>query len=388
MLKTKMIDYFGGNKVVIYLVSFLSALSVGIVNPITAAHMAVNQTGEMIIGLGSFLYYGSMICGTLFLRRVMQKRNLKYSVIAGLAVASVSIVSFPFFDHPAVWLLLKGMIGIGISFVYVGIQTMLHQFSSDRLLGIISGIYSLFFSAGFILGAVFGPVLYDGSTIYPFAGAAASLSTAAVLILIAVRTTVTIPEIGRHKVLGKIRYSIQAITVYGFAEAIIMNLLPVYLIRQNVETEMIGYVLGAFILGSLIGTIPMTSLADKLGREKSLGVSLIIGIIALIGLIFSGSLESFIVFASLAGFGVGPVYAIAIAIVAQNLPKKELPAGNMFFTIFISVGGALGPLISSSMMKVLGGQYLFGFCLLLFCILLVRTIVYIKSGKAGTKVTQ
>lgn len=359
------------NKEAIYIIALFNALAVGIINPVIATHLTELKVSELVVGLNSSVYFLAIILGSVFLRRKMQNRNLKNIIITGLLISSISIILFSLTRQIILWFVLRTLIGIGLSFTYVGTQTMLHSFSESKKLGIISGIYAASFAAGYIIGAVIGPVLYVQSPSLPFFSGAVSLLLGMIGLKILIRDEVMIQDSPDNRVVKKITYPIQAIFVYGFAEAIIINLLPVFLIERNVPTEMIGMVLGAFIVGSLIGTIPVSYMADKIGRERTMGFSMFFAVAAISGIMFSGSLKFFIVFALVAGVAVGPVYALALSLIAQNLEKKERSSGNALFNSFYSLGAAIGPLGSSLMMKLVGSQYLFALCLLLFGLLLV-----------------
>lgn len=385
-MKGRSRELFEGNKGAIYVIALFNALAVGVINPVISTHLTTLKVSELLVGLNSSAYFLAIILGSVFLRKKMQNRNLKVLIILGLLLSSLSIIAFSIADSVVLWFTLRILMGIGLSFTYVGTQTMLHSYSKSSSLGLISGIYSASFAAGYIIGAVIGPVLYVQLLTLPFLISAASLMLGMFGLILLVREDVLIGEATSSRVLKKIDYPIQAIFVYGFAEAIIIHLLPVFLLEQKVPTEMIGMVLGAFIVGSLIGTIPVSYLADRIGREKTMGISMLFAVVALSGIIFSASLVLFIVFALIAGIAVGPVYALSLSLIAQNLSGEERSSGNAFFNGFYSLGAAIGPLGSSLMMKLIGSRYLFVLCLLLFALLLAKSVgkIYLKPSRSST----
>lgn len=372
-------ELFTDNKGAVYILAFFNALAVGMINPVIATHLTLNNISEVIVGINSSVYFLAIIVGSLLLKKIMKNKNLKSIIIPGLLLSAISVTAFYYTTNTLFWFILRIVIGIGLSFTYVGTQTMLHSFSKNRSLGIISGIYSACFALGYIIGAVIGPMLYTINSVYPFYISSTALTLGAIAIVLFVKKRVVIPKPSKNRVLKKISYPLQSIFTYGFAEAIIINLLPVFLIEQSVSTELIGVVIGAFILGSLLGTIPVTYIADKIGRERTMGISMFVAVVSLTGIILSGTLPLYIIFATIAGIGVGPVYALALSVIMQNLTQEDRSSGNAFFNIFYSLGAAIGPLSSSVVMKIIGAKYLFIICLLLFLVMLVKSISINKN---------
>jgi MFS family permease len=149
---------------------------------------------------------------------------------------------------------------------------------------------------------------------------------------------------------------------------------PIFLLRQGFDVEHIGRAFSAFVLGSIASALPLTALADRFGRLKMLGISTGLGVIFLASLIAAHSSTTLVVLSALAGASVGPMYALALALMGDSLTEHERPSGNALFTAAFSLGCVAGPLLTSLAMNQFGHASLFGVTGVLFAILLAHIV--------------
>ncbi|MDV3243009.1 MAG: hypothetical protein LOY00_14785, partial [Methylocaldum sp.] len=75
------------------------------------------------------------------------------------------------------------------------------------------------------------------------------------------------------------------------------------------------------------------------------------------------------------GLTLGPVFALALALLARILSRADLPGGTALFTAAFAVGSAGGPWLSAWIMRHGGGQHLFTPSMALFGMLVFSQAV-------------
>lgn len=104
----------------------------------------------------------------------------------------------------------------------------------------------------------------------------------------------------------------------------------------------IGAVAVAAVAGSLVGSLTLGPITDKIGRQLMLMVDVAIFIIATAGTALAWNAASLIVFRFLVGVGIGADYPISVSYITENVPSRL--RGRMVIGAFTfqAVGALLG----------------------------------------------
>ncbi|AKG33950.1 MFS transporter [Paenibacillus durus] len=377
----KLHELFGGGKGIIYSIALLVGTSMGVITPLSTTHMTANHVDEIWIGVISSSYFFFMALGSVFVDRTMRGSNVKKVITTGLLLTAVCGALFPLFTLNGVWLGLMSLMGIGISCNMVGMQTALHNLSDTKSLGMVNGIYSLCYALGLIVSAALAPQVYSYTVWLPFAFSSLCLILAAGIIHFKLHGVLVIPGRAREKVVSKIKPALFGAFVYGFSETIVVALYPLYLIREHVAVSETGYALSIFVVGSIIGLLPLTYLADRMGRRKCLALCVLLSTMTVIGIVSVSDLSLKMLFSFAAGLMIGPMYPLSMALAVQDLPQSERSSGNAWFTTFYGFGSAAGPFFSSVVMDIWGHRHIFTASLLLFGLFLTHMFVTRKGSK-------
>lgn len=370
---------FLDNKWIIYVIGLLIGVAMGIINPLASTHLKENNVGSLWIGIISSSFFLAISMGSIFVNKKLRNKGIKETIFMGGVISAVASVIFPFESNLYILLLMMLIIGFGIGLNMVGIQTMLQELVREDIRGVISGVYSLNFAVGFVLSSVVGPVLYEIKIWIPFMTAMVALLLCPIIINFSFRERLIFQEMPKVNMSKKISIGLQGAFLYGVTETTLTTLYPVFLIHQGYALSGIGYALGIFVVGSILGTIPITYISDKFGREKILLLSIFISIFTILGISVFSDFTLRLIFSFLSGFIIGPLYSVALAVSVQNLNKKEITRGISLFTSFYGVGSTIGPLISSIAMSIFGDDHIFSVCLVLFVAFIFAT--YIKRIK-------
>lgn len=134
------------------------------------------------------------------------------------------------------------------------------------------------------------------------------------------------------------------IALDGFDFFIIGIALPFLQRDFSLSPIAVGSVAVAAIAGSLIGSLTLGAVTDKVGRQQMLIVDVAIFILATAGTALAWNAASIIVFRFLVGIAIGADYPISVSYITENVPSRL--RGRMVIGAFTfqAVGALLGAL--------------------------------------------
>ncbi|KQL56242.1 MULTISPECIES: MFS transporter [Bacillaceae] len=355
----------------IYVVALLVGTAMGMFIPIATTHMTTLELDSLWIGTISSAFFIALAVGSVYIDRKMRGNDFSVMVVMGLFITAISAIAFPHTTSPILWLLLMLAMGTGISFNLVGIQTAMHVFSKEVDRAKVSGLYSLFFALGFAVSSITGPKGYVLSPMLPFYIGAAVLIVCCFIVNRKLKGRLIIARYPKHKTINKVPVPLYGAFVYGFAETTVIALFPMFLLMRGVGVAEVGIAVGAFIVGCVIGTLPITYLADRVGRKKCFVVVIAVSILSLAGVVAIDHYQTMLLFSFITGFVVGPFYPLTLALTVQDLTQEELPSGTALFTFTYAAGSAAGPILSALVIASLGIQHIFSLTLVFFLSLLL-----------------
>ncbi len=373
----------GNNKWAMYCIALMVGLAMGVINPLATTHMARNNVSEVWVGAISSSYFLFMALGSIFIYKKLRGKDISKILILGLILTAVCSIGFPLMENRVLWFLLMGLMGAGVSLNMVGIQAAMQNAADSGNKALVSGIYSFCFAVGFVISALVGPMLYECAPWTAFSMGSVSLCIAAVFINFKLKNLLVIPNYSEGKVFSKITLALFGAFSYGFSETTLVALYPLFMLRLNFGLSQVGYALGIFVIGSIIGTLPVTYMADKFGRKRCLGLTIFFSLFAIIGVMFFNSFSSKLIFSFIAGFTIGPIYPLSLSLTVQELLQEELMPGVALFTFAYGIGSAAGPFLSSGAMRYLGNNYIFSISFVIFMLLLLYIAISSRHSKSN-----
>lgn len=367
----------------LYLSSALAGLALGLFNPLIAAHLDAHGLGELAVGANGSLFFLFTIVAAPLAGQLIRRIGVRSVQAGGIALTAVAAALFPWFDSLLAWSLLRALMGLGLGLYMVSGQTALNGLADERTRASINGLYALAFGAGLGIGPLAGAWLYGIAPTLAFGTGAGLLLLGLVPVLGYVPALRGSGGGADLKLLARLSLPLHAVFAYGVAEATLMSLYPVFLLQRGYGLREMSLAFSAFVVGSLLATLPVTLWADRHGRERVLAACALIGVLALGALAHLPSVWLVTAVSVLAGASLGPVFALSLSLVGDRVTRAELPAGSALFTAAFSFGCLVAPLLSALLMRAFGGQHLFALSLLLFAVLLLRLLASRDGVWAG-----
>lgn len=159
-----------------------------------------------------------------------------------------------------------------------------------------------------------------------------------------------------------------AVFLYGFDTVTVSNAAPVILKQWNITSAAFGIVFSSWTLGCMAGMLILGSLANKLGRRKTILIA--VGIVTLMSIctVFATNVATLTVIRVLDGVGSGGLIPCAVTLMSDYAPVKSKAKFVIFMNTGSSVGAVIGALTAASIVKSLGWHSLF-ITLFIFCVI-------------------
>ncbi|MBV8883283.1 MAG: MFS transporter [Chroococcidiopsidaceae cyanobacterium CP_BM_RX_35] len=138
------------------------------------------------------------------------------------------------------------------------------------------------------------------------------------------------------------------IALDGFDFFIIGVAIPFLKRDFDLSSTEVGAVAVAAVAGSLLGSLVLGPITDKIGRQIMLIVDIAIFVIATAGTALAWNAASLIVFRFLVGVGIGADYPISVSYITENVPSRlrgRMVVGAFTFQALGALTGALTGLI-------------------------------------------
>ncbi len=145
----------------LYIVSFLSGISLGLFNPFISTLMKQNGFNDIVIGANSTLYFFIIAIITPSVPNGLRKVGLRRLMILGFLLMGISAPIFPLTTNLFIWFIVRALMGLACCVYLISGQTAINYFCNNRNRAIVNGLYALAFSLGFGLGPVMGAAVYN-----------------------------------------------------------------------------------------------------------------------------------------------------------------------------------------------------------------------------------
>ena len=360
----------------LYIVAFLSGISLGLFNPFISTLMKQNGFNDIIIGANSTLYFFIIAIITPSVPNGMRKIGLRRIMMLGFLLMGISAPIFPMTTNLFIWFLVRALMGLACGLYIISGQIAINYFCNDRNRAAVNGLYALALGLGFGLGPVIGAMVYELDPQITFMLGGGLILSGIVVVYFGLPEKKIRYRKPRLHIMKKLKLPLQGSFAYGFSEATLVSLYPLYLLEQNYGINHISYIFGLFIVGGLISTVPVTYLADRLGKIKVLIGSTIVVIISVLGLSLVQDQNLIPLLALISGVGMSPIFPLSLALIGSRVTVNELSSGSALFTSTYSAGCTAGPILSAIVMTFVGTQSIFTLMLILFSLFLFNLSKY------------
>ena len=188
---------------------------------------------------------------------------------AGIVGMVIALLFLPVFPNVWAWFPIRFMIGVATELIFVGGDIWINQIAREETRGRLIGIYGTFLHAGFAVGPA--TIVIVGSDSWTALYIGAAVVACGLIPLAFARGSAPVIE-------GKLRARMGhflriaptlmiAALMFGLIDSAVLALLPVYGVQKGLEAEAASLLLTMFVLGGVMGQIPIGILADGIDKR-------------------------------------------------------------------------------------------------------------------------
>ena len=369
------------NLVRVILAISLAGVVAGINLPLSTLTLKHWGISSSIIGLAASMMGLSAAVTTPFLPRMVNLFGQIPVLRASLVTLPLAILALPIFQNLYAWFLLRFIIGLAATVIWVLSEIWINSFAEDRTRGRIIAIYTSLLSLGFIVGVL----IMSFTSVETFGGFYISASLAIVVAL----PLWSMKDIGDFEAPMNISFSKYLFSspilmgsswMMGFLYAASAGLLPVFALPYvNEDYTAASRTVAWLATGELMLPLLIGWLADKYDKRKLMILLTIIAIFVLflIPVFFHLPTLRFLLLFLLGGVTMG-FYVLGLTMLGEQYKGQVLVSANASFIFFLSIGEILGPPIIGRAMDIFGNSA-FGWAMGVISLLFLSVFYFTRS---------
>jgi len=321
------------------------AFNFGLSTQLTTLWLKDLGHSNTVIGLNQGFYYFGLAAVVLLVPRMLRRWGLRCS-IAGMALAGVSTILFPYATSLPGWYALRLLSGAAGALTLIPVETYISRDASPEHRSRNFGWYAVALTLGGGLGIGLGPNLFAGGTVLPFwlPGVAVGLAALAFA-----RYRPALPALAAEAGDRPRAHSGRSFLGYGtawsqgFLEGGMLAFLSLYLLSLGLSAESAGLMMGASMVGILLFQVPICWLGDRLGRTPVLLVCYGVVAAGLGVLPWCAPGIWLVVWLFLLGGCSGSFYPLGMALLGDHDSEGGVARAYAWYMILESVGSQMGP---------------------------------------------
>jgi MFS family permease len=358
----------------------ISGLSQGMLLPLLSMLLEKHGVSSSVNGMHAAALYIGVLFISPFLEKPLRKYGYRPMILLGGFIVILSLALFPVFHSFFLWFFLRLCVGIGDHMLHFATQTWITDFSPPERRGRNLSLYGLFFGIGFSAGPLLASLASLHESLPFYLSSLFSLVSWCGVFFLQNEQPKEWQRSDSTNVAQRLlhvwKYAWTALLLpltYGFLEATIHTIFPVYALREHITVEHVAFILPAFSFGGIAFQLPLGALSDRFPRKRVIAAALFIGSASFFSAyLFHYSLIAIAICFFIAGMFVGSLFSLGIAYMADLLPKQLLPAGNLLCGMLYSLGSMTGPFTTGLAIQIgTNHSFFFMMCSLLFLLFLI-----------------
>ncbi|MCH2478781.1 MAG: MFS transporter [Gammaproteobacteria bacterium] len=361
----------------------LVGVIIGINLPLSSLTLQTWGTSTSVIGFAASMTGLATVVITPFFSKLINRFGQMGIMRFCLVVLPIAIAFLPVFQNIYIWFLLRFIIGVVATGVWLLSEVWINALAEDQHRGKIIALYSSLISLGLIVGVLISSLIpiETGGGFYVSAGIAV-ISAIPLWKMDDLPDFDVVEDISFYKYLVTAPGLMGSSWIMGFLYAATAALLPIFAL-PFVEGDYAQSSRTVAWLASGELTIPLFVgwLADRYDKTKLMIYISCVSVIALAILpaIFDIAVMRFL-FLFIIGGSIMSFYSLGLTLLGQEFKGKVLASANASFIFFLSLGEILGPPVVGAAMDLFGNNA-FGWFMAL--IGLIYLIIFIGSNASG-----
>ncbi len=336
-------------------------LALGVTLPLVSLRLEGWGYGSFAIGVMAGMPAIGVLLGARLTGRLAGWFGTPQTLRLCLLASAASVALLTLMPSYPLWLFLRLLIGISLTVVFVLGESWINQLVEDRLRGRLVALYG----TGFALSQLCGPLLLTGLGTEGDQGfwLSAGLLVAGSLLLLGHGGA---PQVNAESASGKglgtfcrtLPAIAWAVVLFAAFEAMVLTLLPVYLLREGFAQQLALIMVSTVVVGDAALQLPIGWLAERVPRQtlfRCCGVVLLASSLSIPALLHTPLIWPVLV---LFGASAGGLYTLSLILVGQRYRDDALVRANAHIALLWGIGCLLGPMSTGAASQWISGHAL------------------------------
>ncbi len=336
-------------------------LTLGVSMPLVSLRLEAWGYGSFAIGVMAAMPAIGVLVGASLSSRLAARLGTVNLMRLCLLAGAVSIGLLALLPYYPVWLLLRLVIGVILTIVFILGESWINQIVVEAWRGRLVALYG----SSYALSQLAGPLLLGlvGSDDDLGFWIGVGLMLVAPLALIG-RSGAPSSEAGAVSLRDLVGFCKNlpviawAIALFAAFEAMILTLLPVYCLQQGFSAELALFMVSTVVVGDAVLQLPIGALADRMSRRtlfSGCAVTLLLSSLLIPLLMHTPLIWPLWV---LFGASAGGLFTLSLILIGERFRDDALVRANAHVAQLWGIGCLIGPLVAGA-----GGQWVSGHAL-------------------------
>jgi len=334
----------------------LAGCGFGLMMPLIALNLEAMTGSGAVVGANAAAAALSTIAATPLIPPLLTRIPPRAAIVGSALLTGVGIAVFPLIPDVLAWFILRFLVGLTVTVVFVASETWINQLAKPESRATLLAVYATVLSGGFGSGGVILAVL-GSEGFAPWLAGAAIFLVGAIPIMLLRGPDLEPPAAGEAGPAAMVRAArlapaaILAGLVFGALETGVFSLVPVYAARLGFTEAMVGLLVAVGAIGAIALQIPLGRFADKAGRLTTLRLIAGAAVLLAVAIALAG-VRAWLVFPLMFVFvGMASAfYTVGLALIGERVRVGELATANAAFIFAYGVGSLVGPPVAGAAM--------------------------------------
>lgn len=330
-------------------------LTLGITFPLTSLTLESWGSAAWVIGLAGAMAPMAVLVCMPFLPRIVSRLGAVPAMVLGCTIGIAALLAMYAFQNVPVWMVARFLMGAGMALPWLAGDVWVNTIAKEESRGRVIAGYAACFFIGFSLGPLALNVVGIGG-FAPFLFASLALALAAFPLIPLARVSPPIEAEGSGSVLAAAKaVPVVAVGAFlaGFSEAMVFSLLAIWGLDAGLGEVLALRLLTICIVGGVMMQLLIGPTADRIGRQRLLGLIGVALVVASAVLHLSYGFVLLAVAFVVGGLVLG-LYGLSLALLGERLPPDQLAFASAAFLILYQLGAMIGPMLAGVAMDVIG----------------------------------
>ncbi|MFC5694401.1 MFS transporter [Pseudomonas sp. GCM10022186] len=336
-------------------------LALGVTMPLVSLRLESWGYDSFAIGVMAATPAVGVLLGAVIAGRLAARLGTTTLMQLCLLVGAVSVALLALVQVYPVWLLLRLLIGIALTVVFILGESWINQLAVEEWRGRLVALYG----TGYALSQLSGPLLLSAlgtSNDLGFWTGTGLLVGGSLLLL----GRSGAPSVDAHSASGRGLWSFcarlptiaWAVMLFAAFEAMMLTLLPIYGLRQGFSQEVALLMASVVVVGDAALQLPIGWLADRMSRRnlfRGCGLALLLSSLGVPLLLHTPLIWPLWV---LFGASAGGLFTLALILIGERYRDDELVRANAHIAQLWGIGCLVGPLLTGAASQWISGHAL------------------------------